>query len=111
MTQDIGVRIALQDQETFPLLEEYGLDASPHTQTSIALQLVNISRQGHPYPANCSSDSWGNRRYSQALDKDHKDFYRYSLPLCQRLCLQVVFQFHSSGVSTVSPRIVLPKSI
>ena len=57
----------MQEREAPPLIDEYGLDIGPNTLTSLALQLVNISR--HAY-SGCDSAS------------------SHSITTCQKVCIQ-----------------------
>ena len=62
-----GARVTVQEREAQPLIDEYGLDIGPSTLTSLALQLVNISR--HAY-SGCDPT------------------VSHSITTCQKVCIQ-----------------------
>ena len=62
-----GARVTVQHREAPPLIDEYGIDIAPTSLTSLALQLVNISR--HHYSGCQPSPS-------------------YSITACQKQCIQ-----------------------
>ena len=62
-----GARVTVQEREAPALIDEYGLDIAPNTLTSLALQLVNISR--HAYSGCDPAPS-------------------HSITTCQKLCIQ-----------------------
>ena len=69
----MGARVAVHTRETFPLLEEYGVDLAPGSLTSISMQMINILR--HKY-SGCVGTSWDCSEYKDQLSEDHKSSYR-----------------------------------
>ena len=69
----VGARVSVQDRQTFPLMEEFGLDLAPGSLTSLALQMVKITR--HEY-SGCQDTDWNNSQYEEQLSEQHKADYR-----------------------------------
>ena len=69
----MGARVSVQDRETYPLMEEYGVDLAPGTLTSLSLQMVKITR--HKY-SGCRDTSWQDSQYEEQLSEQHKTYYR-----------------------------------
>ena len=42
--QAVGARLSVQERAGLPLVDEYGVDLAPGARTSLALQVVNITR-------------------------------------------------------------------
>ena len=42
--QAVGARLSVQERAGLPLVDEYGVDLAPGALTSLALQVVNITR-------------------------------------------------------------------
>ena len=72
----MGARVSVQDRETYPLMEEYGVDLAPGTLTSLSLQMVKITR--HRY-SGCQAISWQDSQYGDQLSEQHKSDYRQGL--------------------------------
>ena len=85
----VGARVSVQDRQTFPLIEEYGVDLAPGSLTSLSLQMVKISR--HEYTG-CQVTEWSESKYEDQLSDQHKEDYRYSISMCQRSCVQQTIQ-------------------
>ena len=71
--QAVGARISVQDRESLPLIDEFGVDMAPGTLNSLSLQVVNISR--HSY-SGCVSSSWEDNKYEDQLSDQDKGIYR-----------------------------------
>ena len=69
----MGARVSVQDRETYPLMEEYGVDLAPGTLTSLSLQMVKITR--HKY-SGCQAITWQESQYGDQLSEQHKSDYR-----------------------------------
>ena len=69
----MGARVSVQDRETYPLMEEYGVDLAPGTLTSLSLQMVKITR--HKY-SGCQATNWEESQYGEQLSDQHKSDYR-----------------------------------
>ena len=69
----VGARVSVQDRETYPLMEEYGVDLAPGTLTSLSLQMVKITR--HRY-SGCQAVTWQDSQYGDQLSEQHKSDYR-----------------------------------
>ena len=69
----MGARVSVQDRETYPLMEEYGVDLAPGTLTSLSLQMVKITR--HKY-SGCQAITWKDSQYGDQLSEQHKSDYR-----------------------------------
>ena len=69
----MGARVSVQDRETYPLMEEYGVDLAPGTLTSLSLQMVKITR--HKY-SGCQAITWQDSQYGDQLSEQHKSDYR-----------------------------------
>ena len=42
--QAVGARLSVRERAGLPLVDEYGVDLAPGALTSLALQVVNITR-------------------------------------------------------------------
>ena len=71
--QAVGARVSVQDRETYPLMEEYGVGLAPGTLTSLSLQMVKITR--HRY-SGCQAVTWQDSQYGDQLSEQHKSDYR-----------------------------------
>ena len=76
----VGARVSVQDRNSLPLVEEFGLDMSPGALTSVSLQMVNITR--HKYTG-CVSNTWMGNEYEDQLKDEDKDLYGY-VTYCKR---------------------------
>ncbi|XP_037071059.1 degenerin-like protein unc-105 [Pollicipes pollicipes] len=93
VSQTVGARVTIHSSDTLPLVNEAGMNIAPASVSSISLKESGIIRQEYPYHSNCY------RRWSQVevepvvVDENTGAVaptgQRYSLPECQRICLQL----------------------
>ena len=120
-----GARVSVQARAGYPLVEEYGVDVSPGSLTSLSLQLVssgtsvsgiascrqvNISR--HSY-SGCTSTSWQGASHGQQggklisfifeLVQLSDSAYSYSVTGCQRFCVQSAVEVDFSCAEAQGP--------
>lgn len=62
LSQKAGARLVIHDPRIAPIPDENGMDLSPNTATSMAVQVNVISRLPHPYDSNCT-ESWNETKY------------------------------------------------
>ncbi len=85
LSQSAGIRAVVHNPDSYPMIEEFGLDVMPGTATSMSLQLSDIVRLPDPHPADCYG-SWEQTDLDRGLMNPVRP--RYDKTVCTRYCLQ-----------------------